>query len=361
MMEFEMSTKMAVGEISFVLNNSNEGWIIEKLCSRLAKQLESHKFKPKIVSKCEHRSRYTVFMHYQNVEVCSEHCLTKKFAFVYHVDDLQKLLIIRKLLKRGITLFFISRSQLQFVYKVLRLRSYRSQLRYIGIGTDLAQESESMYQRPLTIGIASHRYPDGRKNEKWIRDALNSQDPHKIRIIFYGKRWEGEAEFLRSRNFNVEILRINSKDFKDEYLELLRRMREWDIAIYAGFDEGSLGILDAYFLGCDLLVSRQGFHKDLNLGEDNYFMGKFAMRKKLSDLVQTRYFDRNLKSDFFSWETMALRIVRNLECLDDNEDFEGDVMIKRDWKETNVLMRIVIRNSWRRLLKKATSEIQEHI
>lgn len=359
MKEFEESTKMTVGEISFVLNTHNEGWIIEKLCTRLAKQLESQGFKPKIVSKCEHRSRYTVFMHYQNVEVCSEHCLTKKFAFVYHVDDLQKLLIIRNLLKRGITLFFISRSQLKFVYKVLRLRSYRSRLRYIGIGTDLAQEAESMYQRPITIGIASHRYPDGRKNEKWIRDALISQEPQKVRIVFYGKRWEGEAEFLKSRNFNVEILRIESKDFKDEYLELIQRMKEWDIAIYAGFDEGSLGILDAYFLGCDLLVSRQGFHKDLNLGEDNYFMGKFSMRRKLSDLIQTIYFNRYLKSDFFSWKTMALRMVRNLECLDDGEVFEGGVMIKWNWKETNVLMMIVIRNSWRRLLKKAASKIQK--
>lgn len=333
------------GEFVIILNPVNKGSIIEKICKRFSEELGSLSKKVRIRDKCDHKSDNSIFMHYQNLVLCPSECSSRKFAFVYHVDDLKKLHTVQKLLSHGVTLLFVSTAQMKFIQTILPIKKRRNQLQFVGIGTDLAFNNEINPTRPVTIGIASNLYPDSRKNEKWILDALCLLDPRKVRIEFCGKRWEEYADYLRERHFTVQVKSIRARNYLSEYEVLLRVMKKWDVSIYAGFDEGSLGILDAYFSGCKVLVTKQGFHLDLQLTKDSYFVSKFGMKRKLLSIVESKHFELNEKNNFFSWNIMAKRILSLTSC-DANTPNPHFMSVQRlDWTVSIVLVYIMVRNT----------------
>ena len=290
--------------MSFYIAAENRGWVIEKIMTRLMEQfrccgIDSFEAKDEL---CDLDTDFHIFMHYQHVTKCSDNCKAQKIAFVYHVDDLFRLIVIFSLLARGFHLLFISehtRSQIHF----LTLGLFSKKLSSVGIASDIAKPVD----RRITCGVSSNVYPDKRKNESWILEVCNVLKPNDIEFEFIGKRWDEVAFELQRKGFSVRIFE-SLKPFDEDYSEVLSRMRGWDLVLYLGFDEGSLGILDAVLSGIDVLVSSQGFHLEMGLSDEDLFTSYSDFQSKLKSKVE-KFALQNEMSFYYSWGGMASRVT----------------------------------------------------
>ncbi len=117
------------------------------------------------------------------------------------------------------------------------------------------------YIRPISIGIFSTCYDDGRKNERWLLDYASSHDNAKYaNFVFVGKGWQNVASSLEGLNCSFEWLNVSRK-MPYEYQYQQNRLAELDYYIYMGMDGGAMGTYDAYAQGVPLCVTFDGFHK----------------------------------------------------------------------------------------------------
>lgn len=119
------------------------------------------------------------------------------------------------------------------------------------------------YIRPLSIGIFSNCYPDGRKNEKWILDFCNeNKDSNLINFVFLGDGWGEICNSLKSLGCSFEW-HCASRTLPYEYFFQQNKLTQLDYYLYVGMDGGAMGTYDAYAMGTSLCISDDGYHKDI--------------------------------------------------------------------------------------------------
>lgn len=119
------------------------------------------------------------------------------------------------------------------------------------------------YIRPISIGIFSACYSDGRKNESWLVDYCKQHDNAKlVNFVFIGKGWDGVAKELVNAGCTYEWHNV-SRQLPYEYQFQQNKLASLNYYIYMGMDGGAMGTYDAYAQDVPLCVTYDGFHKSI--------------------------------------------------------------------------------------------------
>lgn len=240
-----------LANIQIVLDPIHRGWVIEKLARKLIDYWPNSN-PPRLTYFPKSAFTVTHWMHYMNVPInFLENSKGIHTIQVTHVDSLEKLLHLKKLILAGAIPIFMSRQHAEQISNEI---GYSFRKFSILPGSDLAINANRK-----RILISSNYYPDGRKNETLLIKLAQECSLNSFHFLFIGKSWDNIAKSLVSAGAEVTIFSPNNPDYPnyDTQIEILRGA---DCYLYLGFDEGSLGALDAYLMGTPMIISKQGFH-----------------------------------------------------------------------------------------------------
>lgn len=123
--------------------------------------------------------------------------------------------------------------------------------------------ARNLYIKPLSVGIFSACYPDGRKNEQWLIDYCKTKNEAKyLNFVFIGQGWGNVANELEKIGCSYEWHNV-SRSLPYEYEFQQHKLASLNYYIYMGMDGGAMGTYDAYAQDVPLCVTFDGFHKGL--------------------------------------------------------------------------------------------------
>ena len=159
--------------------------------------------------------------------------------------------------------------------------------------------------KPISIGIFSACYPDGRKNEQWLIDYCSSNRQSKlVNFVFIGKGWGRVAEELEKLGCTYDWHNV-SRNLPYEYQYQQNKLSSLNYYIYMGMDGGAMGTYDAYAQDVPLCVTYDGFHKaipDLDYKFDN----KQTFYSQMDEIISKHarrldFFDKNRADNYVKW------------------------------------------------------------
>lgn len=110
--------------------------------------------------------------------------------------------------------------------------------------------------RKVVLGFTHRVYNDSRKRDDIILDVCKEIDPEVFSFKIMGDGWDSIVTKMKEMGFEVEYHPVFDKV---KYNELILSL---DYYCYFGFDEGSMGFLDAMAAGIGTIVTPQGYHLD---------------------------------------------------------------------------------------------------
>lgn len=282
------------------------GWIVGKLAEDIKTELEIKGFK----------CNYGPPSGYNNEDICHHmgwaYAIPKKNAkinslFITHIDDnLKEKSLVS--LKDKFDLF------------ICMSHEYESFLIELGFDKNkvfgLTLPTRNKYIKPISLGIFSSYYSDGRKNEKWLlKFCKNNKDISYLNFVFIGPNWE---KFLQKFiNYNCSFEWHNtSRQMPYEYNFQQNKLLNLDYYFYLGFDGGAMGTYDAYAYGNKLLISNQCYHKSIP-DVDHLFNDYDEFEKELKKIVSIQ---KN-KINFFHENSPKNYVIKLLEIWDNKENY----------------------------------------
>jgi hypothetical protein len=260
---------MATISVRLIIDSTNRQWIIGKMAARLAEHLQAWDVAADVGEEPSDDVDVNHWMLYlqpwRNYYPAPGFFNpgwtpgpTKHTAMITHVDDPVKLKIARecmeKILDAGICMSRMTKAEL------VAHGVDSSRLTYITPAHD-----GRIRPRRILIGITSRLYADGRKREDVLVEAAQSMRLDSFRFEIIGEGWGAVADVLHAAGAEVEI--ASALDGADGgYARILERLPSFDYYLYLGWDEGSMGTLDALAAGIKTIVTPQGFHLDLKGG-----------------------------------------------------------------------------------------------
>lgn len=195
---------------------------------------------------------------------------------ITHLDDYKKLAILKKQLETARMGICMSRETME------TMRAYgipANKLCYISPAHDGV-----IRPKKYKIGITHRCYDtyDVRKRADAILDIVEGIDCDYFKFIIMGNGWERIVDELRRKEFEVEY--YNTFDYSI-YCQLMQNI---DYFLYMGFDEGSMGYLDALAAGVGTIVTPQGFHLDVDCDIDYPCRNVVQFRNAFMDLQRKR-------------------------------------------------------------------------
>lgn len=161
------------------------------------------------------------------------------------------------------------------------------------------------YIRPISIGIFSACYSDGRKNEKWLLDFCKSnKNANLVNFVFVGQGWGKVCEELEALKCTYEWHNV-SRSLPYEYQFQQNKLAGLNYYIYMGMDGGAMGSYDAYAQDVPLCVTFDGFHKgipDLDFtfdDEDSFIKQMNAIVSKHARRID--FFKSNTADNYVDW------------------------------------------------------------
>lgn len=298
--------------VEIILDPNSQGWILDKISTKLQTEFFALGVNCSVLSKPKYESSVVFWIHYSDKTINFSETRDYKgisSALVTHVDDSLKLARIRKLYLQGIDLVFMSKEHAHNIASSIGMNLPAFN---ILIGSDLA-----VPRNIFKVGIVSRCYPDGRKNEHWLLEFATKGLLENVELTIIGSGWGKVIKNLRNLGVSVLVLDGHENPYPI-YSEILRAQADFDLFLNFGFDEGSLGALDAFLLKTDLLVSFHGFHIEFNLTEESYVLDlddacvKFESKKE-------KFFSDQESLRQWSWSTMAIDLLRHWDILSETE------------------------------------------
>jgi hypothetical protein len=293
-----------INSVEIILDPGNKGWILEKMSEKISNELNQLNCRTVVQSEPKFDTDVTFWIQYTDKTLKNNINNTTtniRSALVTHVDESYKLFQVKNLYKFGITPIFMSKEHAQVVAKML---NQPNDFLNVHIGSDIAQVKKSFH-----VGIVSKCHPDGRKNEKWLIDFAKDGLLENVELTIIGVGWGPTVNHLHSR-----ITKINLYDgIENEYPpydEIIKMQKSFDLFFYFGFDEGSLGALDSYLLGKDLLISKQGFHTEFEIEDSSFFENFFEAKAKFQ-IKKDVHFNSFPDTNLWTWQNTALQLLEH--------------------------------------------------
>lgn len=171
---------------------------------------------------------------------------------ITHIDSFNKVEFVKHQLKKAKMGICMSRETME------SLASYgvpREKLCYINPAQDGV-----IKPKKYILGITHKIHSDHRKNVNILVDLCKELNPDYFAFKIMGSGWDNIVSTIRDMGFQTDYY----NDFN--YEEYTKLMPTLDYYLFWGFDEGSMGYLDALRAGVETIVTPQGYHLDVRDG-----------------------------------------------------------------------------------------------
>lgn len=239
-------------KINIISPDAKSGWIIYKFGKSVYDQLIELGYEATLSDKFDPRADINHYFMPNNVGYSKTSKVDNHTTFmITHVDTALKLNQIKELTDAGAIGICMS---LETRDKLIASGVKRNRICYI----NPAQDGQ-LKPRKVALGFTYMVHNDSRKRDDIILDVCKEIDPEVFRFVIMGAGWEKIIEGLKENGFEVEYY---SQFDKAKYNELIPQL---DYYCYFGFDEGSMGFLDAMAAGIGTIVTPQGYHLDTDV------------------------------------------------------------------------------------------------
>ena len=235
-------------KVRLICRTDQLDWILGKIARQLARELEplvqvSLGPEPDTSAHINHYVWYDDF-----------HGGTERATIgITHINSLRKFELIQEQLKSALAGICLSSKHMR---DLINAGIPSNKLCYVNPPHD-----GIIAPKKLHIGITTRLYsPDPCKREWMLDELTNRIDPVDFSFSIMGSGWDIIVQTLRHRNFEVAY-------YPDFDLERYRAiMPTFDYYLYLGWDEGSMGFIDAAHAGVKTIATSQGFHLDIEGG-----------------------------------------------------------------------------------------------
>lgn len=279
-------------------------WIFKKFADRMCECLSGYGVDTVISSNTHalvdinHHIPYVAYEPYPNDTL-----------MITHVDNMKKIMLLKKQLKTASMGVCMSNDTMN------RLVSYgipRNKLCYINPAQD-----NVIKPHKYVIGITHkcHDAEDLRKRATALLDVLETVDPLYFKFSIMGAGWDKIIAKMKEKGFEVEY--YPEFDY-DKYNTLMQKI---DYFLYMGFDEGTMGYLDALAAGAGTIVTPQGYHLDTDCQIDYPCSTVSQFRAAFLDLQRKREIRRQAVSNW-TWENYVLKHLEIWEYILKRKDLK---------------------------------------
>lgn len=227
----------------------DNGWIFQKFAERMKAELHKQGYDCTIADTVDPTSEIN---HHVSYGSCAPILPLNETFMITHIDSLNKVELLKHHLKIAQMGICMSRETLE------KLTTYgipREKLCYINPAQDGV-----IKPKKYILGITHRTYKDHRKKANILIDLCKELDPAYFSFKIMGAGWDDIVFSIINMGFHVDYY----KEFDyEKYINLIPSL---DYYLYWGFDEGSMGFLDALRAGVETIVTPQGFHLDIKDG-----------------------------------------------------------------------------------------------
>jgi hypothetical protein len=212
---------------------------------------------------------------------------------ITHIDSVRKLTLVRAQLETALAGICLSSAHMA---DLVHAGVPRAKLCWITPCHDAV-----LRPKKLRIGITTRLYtPDPCKREWLLVDLLRSIDPADFCFTIVGSGWDDIVGAMRERGFEVS----HEPGFD------LERYREtvptFDYYLYLGWDEGSMGTIDALHAGIPTIATPQGFHLDIEGGVTHPIHDLDSLVSVFTEIARPKRARREAVAGL-TWESYARR------------------------------------------------------
>lgn len=235
-------------KINLVCNDTK--WILHKFAARMMEHIDDPKIE---VMLSDHSIEDADINHH--IQFATYETYNNDTLMISHVDCWQLFDRLREQLAVAKLGICMSKETMD---TLVRYGVRRDKLCYINPAHD-----GIIRPRKKVIGIThqTHEY-DVRKRISALFETLEGIDPCFFKFVIMGAGWANVIKRLNEMGFETDYF----PDFEmNTYCSLIQSL---DYYLFFGFDEGSMGYLDAVAAGIKTIVTPQGFHLDNNFPID---------------------------------------------------------------------------------------------
>lgn len=288
--------------VSIVIRNSWDGWVLRKIGQNLVSALNTLGVDAEYANSPNPDSDINHFMHFGFADGVQGSMTT---MMITHVDDRIKAKRVKKLLSE------------QIDGGICMSRYHMEELISYGVGPEklsyVLPALDNTLVRRIHFTIQCNCYRDGRKNESFLENLARDVDLSFAEFSFYGTGWEVMATILELSGARVSII-LPTDDFSKDYTEMRNALAAADYYVNLGWDEGSLGSLDAFVNRTGMILSAQGYH--LNIPDERIqFFNDYKEFFNLIVEIRSNYNLRQLAASNMSWSQYARNHISIWETL----------------------------------------------
>lgn len=228
---------------------ASDGWILQKFAVRMREELQKKGIAADIgrcVDFAADINHHIAHHGYEPLRDCHDTLM------ITHIDSANKLNLLRHQLQTARMGICMSRDTM---FQLISMGVPREKLCYINPAQDGV-----IKPKKYVLGIMHRVYEDHRKREEALLDICDGISPDFFEFKIMGTGWEQIVEKVRKKGFVVTYYSIFDYEI---YVNLIPSL---DYYLFWGFDEGSMGYLDALAAGVGTIVTPQGFHLDTRNG-----------------------------------------------------------------------------------------------
>lgn len=224
------------------------GWILHKFGQSVYEQLQEMGIQVTLSQKFDKDADINHYFFANYADEVDKHTT----FMITHVDTQYKIDRIREQTDKGAIGICMS---LDTRNKLIANGVNSNRICYINPAQD-----EQIQPRKIVLGFTHRVYSDNRKRETMLIDICKQIKSKYFKLSIMGAGWESIIEELKSMGYEIDYY----PEFdKQKYNELIKNL---DYYCYFGFDEGSMGFLDAVAAGVKTIVTPQGYHLDTECG-----------------------------------------------------------------------------------------------
>ena len=239
----------------FIVEPFNSGWIIEKLMRDIRDELVARGHHVNIGSPDEYQGE-EVYFNSRYLYAAPQAKARVNSVFVTHIDDHGKESEIRRDFDKFDSFVCLSPQE----SGILRAMGCPPEK---ATGINLPPRASMQVKRPR-LCVLSARYPDGRKNERWLLEYFDANPDRRDQLIIclMGYDWETFGVDLAKRGVSFEIYRYD-RSLPDEYARQKALLQDMDYLICMGFDSGNMCCYDGLEVGLELILPNISYHQGL--------------------------------------------------------------------------------------------------
>lgn len=227
----------------------DEGWILRKFALKMKEELNKQGYKCSVQNVADPLADINHHVIYAS---CNPIISYNETFMITHIDSFNKLEFIKHQVKKVLMAICMSRETME---KLVSYGVPREKVCYINPAQDGV-----IKPKKYILGIMHRTYNDHRRNQDVLIDICKDLDADYFAFKIMGAGWDNIVDTLRTMRFEVEYYNEFNYNIYTELMSLL------DYYLFWGYDEGSMGYLDALRAGVDTIVTPQGFHLDVKDG-----------------------------------------------------------------------------------------------